>query len=308
MEIFTIYEEKSFMKYIKLFDTHQDYVTFKDSANWIEPNVSYCVLEDELHYSPTVLDVVRVDLSRMNLGSKSVGDSAGNFTWDPYNVTVSELLMLDTLLSVNDDKTYGKPVYDISSKRVYTFEDPTVVPPSEVTIKTILDSRSLVLRETDNLLFGVDNNIRYYQPNTTEIERVYNEGIGPYGTYYSFDGIQLSPSLYFVCQNQVNLINLSTWYSEKYDVGGDGEYFSVTSILDYNNIQQLPISGEFVAGADYSGSYFPEDGKFPSFTMNTFYIALPRQITEGSTLNTITRGNRYRYTILNNVIDVQKLD
>jgi hypothetical protein len=42
------------MKYLKLFNQHTDYETFKASQDYIEPNVSYCINEDEVHYNPVV--------------------------------------------------------------------------------------------------------------------------------------------------------------------------------------------------------------------------------------------------------------
>lgn len=303
------------MKYIKLFDSHQDYTMFKNSTNWIEPNVSYCISENELHYNPVIIDVVRVDLNRMDLGSKSVGDTAGAFSFDPFDVTDSEYIMLNTLLSTQDDNVYGKPVYDMSSNRVYTFETPTVVPPTNVTIKAITDSKGVALCETNGLIFGTDNNIMHCSVNTAVINRVYNAGIGSVNAYYSCGHSQsqtpiyLSPSIYPVCQEAVNVIYLTEWYSEKYDIYGDGENISsVTSILDYNNTTKLPISGEFVAGGNYSGSYFPDGEALPIIGRRSFYIMLARQIKEGSSLSTITSGKRYRYTILNNVIEVEQLD
>ena len=39
------------MKYLKKFDTHSDYETFTGSTDFILPNVSYCVNEDEVHFN-----------------------------------------------------------------------------------------------------------------------------------------------------------------------------------------------------------------------------------------------------------------
>ena len=38
------------MKYIKKFEEHSEYIAYKESLDFITPNVSYCVLEDEVHY------------------------------------------------------------------------------------------------------------------------------------------------------------------------------------------------------------------------------------------------------------------
>ena len=39
------------MKYLKKFNTHSDYETFTGSTDFILPNVSYCVNEDEVHFN-----------------------------------------------------------------------------------------------------------------------------------------------------------------------------------------------------------------------------------------------------------------
>ena len=40
------------MKYLKLFDEHTDYMSYKNNpAQFVTPNVSYCILEDEMHYN-----------------------------------------------------------------------------------------------------------------------------------------------------------------------------------------------------------------------------------------------------------------
>ena len=44
------------MKYIKLFNTHDDYETYINSQDRILPNVSYCEIEDEVHYNPINMD------------------------------------------------------------------------------------------------------------------------------------------------------------------------------------------------------------------------------------------------------------
>lgn len=41
-------------KYIKIFNNHSEYEAFKASEDYITPNVSYCVNENEVHYNPYV--------------------------------------------------------------------------------------------------------------------------------------------------------------------------------------------------------------------------------------------------------------
>ena len=43
------------MKYTKLFNNHSEYVAYTASTAFIRPNVSYCILEDEPHCTPSDL-------------------------------------------------------------------------------------------------------------------------------------------------------------------------------------------------------------------------------------------------------------
>ena len=40
------------MKYLKLFNTHAEYEAFTATTEFIKPNVSHCVQENEVHYNP----------------------------------------------------------------------------------------------------------------------------------------------------------------------------------------------------------------------------------------------------------------
>ena len=44
-------------KYLKSFNTHSDYLAFTQTANFVLPNVSYCVQQDEVHYTPAVTNL-----------------------------------------------------------------------------------------------------------------------------------------------------------------------------------------------------------------------------------------------------------
>ena len=41
-------------KYLKLFDTHSEYETFKQTEDFILPNVSHCITENHVHYNPVL--------------------------------------------------------------------------------------------------------------------------------------------------------------------------------------------------------------------------------------------------------------
>jgi hypothetical protein len=75
-------------KYIKKFDTHSDYEDFIETEDFIKPNVSHCVQENEVHYNPFIeTRVICV-----------------------YNVTTTER---STLLLDGEDHDCSKPYVDI---------------------------------------------------------------------------------------------------------------------------------------------------------------------------------------------------
>ena len=39
------------MRYIKTFNTHSQYIAYRDGNNYVRPNVSYCIDNDEVHYN-----------------------------------------------------------------------------------------------------------------------------------------------------------------------------------------------------------------------------------------------------------------
>ena len=42
------------MEYLRLFENHSGYTEFKNSINFIKPNVSHCIEQNEMHYSPKI--------------------------------------------------------------------------------------------------------------------------------------------------------------------------------------------------------------------------------------------------------------
>ena len=78
-------------KYLKLFNNHEDYLNFKKTDDFILPNVSHCVQENEVHYNP--IDPYNghayVDLglpsgtkwAKMNVGASSEKEAGLYFAW-----------------------------------------------------------------------------------------------------------------------------------------------------------------------------------------------------------------------------------
>jgi len=89
------------MKYLKLFNQHTDYETFKASQDYIEPNVSYCINEDEVHYNPKTVDpynghayveIGGLKWATMNVGATSETDTGLYFHWgDTQGYTASQV-------------------------------------------------------------------------------------------------------------------------------------------------------------------------------------------------------------------------
>ena len=79
-------------KYLRLFQNHNDYSDFKGTSDFILPNVSHCVQENEVHYNPLVDPYngkAYVDLgltsstkwAKMNVGASSEKDAGLYFAW-----------------------------------------------------------------------------------------------------------------------------------------------------------------------------------------------------------------------------------
>ena len=67
-------------KHLKLFQTHTDYAAFIQTEDFIRPNVSHCVAENDVHYNPII------DYSKEYL--TFVAKESGTFTFTPQNSNV----------------------------------------------------------------------------------------------------------------------------------------------------------------------------------------------------------------------------
>ena len=89
-------------KYLKLFNNHEDYSNFKKTTDFILPNVSHCVQENEVHYDarPIHNGHAYIDLgltsgtlwATMNVGASSEKDAGLYFAWgETKGYTASQL-------------------------------------------------------------------------------------------------------------------------------------------------------------------------------------------------------------------------
>jgi hypothetical protein len=75
--------------YLKKFENHTQYETYKASTEFITPNVSLCVTENEVHYNPFVdpynghayVEIGGLKWATMNIGANSVTDYGLYFQW-----------------------------------------------------------------------------------------------------------------------------------------------------------------------------------------------------------------------------------
>lgn len=50
------------MEYLKLFENHSQYEDFVQSEDYLRPNVSHCIEQNEMHYNPTI-PCVKLDIT-----------------------------------------------------------------------------------------------------------------------------------------------------------------------------------------------------------------------------------------------------
>lgn len=66
------------MKYLKMFESHSGYETFTQGDEFIKPNVSHCVQENEVHYNPIA------DYSKKYLRTTALNDGEIGFNFTSY--------------------------------------------------------------------------------------------------------------------------------------------------------------------------------------------------------------------------------
>lgn len=88
------------MKYLKKFDKYSQYVAYKGGENFLAPNVSYCVKENEVHYT----EFVPHDYSKDYLTTVALDDGSISFVIT-YGTTVD---MLESIsYSTNNGLTWA---------------------------------------------------------------------------------------------------------------------------------------------------------------------------------------------------------
>ena len=108
------------MKYLKLFDSHEDYTDFQ--PDMLKPNVSYCQLEDEVHFNG--FRDARI-VARFNVTSTSEPTKIMDADTDPSDVFSSIEIDGVEMATMDYEYTFGTTGEHIIK---YTLIDTTTVP------------------------------------------------------------------------------------------------------------------------------------------------------------------------------------
>ena len=141
-------------EFIKKFDTHADYEVFKASEDYVTPNVSKCVAEDELHYNKAEVNAALTAKYVVAEGSEDTR------IYYPYNRNVSKIEVDGVEIPFSaiseDEGTYPLPAGEHTIK--YTLIDPTTTgyfigcDMTEVILpKTLTEIHALAFRQAFNL-------------------------------------------------------------------------------------------------------------------------------------------------------------
>lgn len=88
-------------KYLKNFDTHSDYNTYTQSANFTRPNVSVCTQQKEVHYNPK-------DYSKKYLTFRALEDGTFSFSTNNIQYSLNNGNTWSTLTAGNNTPTVTK--------------------------------------------------------------------------------------------------------------------------------------------------------------------------------------------------------
>lgn len=110
------------MKYIQLFNNHSNYTEFTETDEFVKPNVSHCIEENEVHYNPVPTPLICVynvtDASSLtNLYSICGATMFDKVEIDGVDASISDL-----------DTANGRAQLSVGEHTVkYTLKDPTTI-------------------------------------------------------------------------------------------------------------------------------------------------------------------------------------
>ena len=118
------------MIYLKMFETHSDYALYASSENFIKPNVSMCIQEEEAHFTPNTWADEYLTFEIISGGTiawtkngtmdnRIIYYSLNGGEWEEFYGAIP-VNVGDIVRFKGDNPNYGKNIYD-----TYRFDDST---------------------------------------------------------------------------------------------------------------------------------------------------------------------------------------
>ena len=116
-------------KYLKLFDNHDDYLDFTETTDFILPNVSHCIEENEVHYNP-IEEKLIITYDMTNSNQIYCYASEGGLEAEIRAVDVFDKVEIDGVevsTSYLDSIEAKYPFSEGTHTVAYTLKDPTKI-------------------------------------------------------------------------------------------------------------------------------------------------------------------------------------
>lgn len=232
-------------KYLKSFDTHTDYETYKNGQDFITPNVSYCGDANDVHYNPYVdpyngHDYVDLGLpsgtiwATKNIGASTITDYGLFFSWGSTQGYTSSQVG-----SGEGKKYFGYADYELGDGQ----NGGHMTKYNSTDGKTILDA-------TDDIA-TVNMGGEWHMPNREQIQELFNTTYVTNSWATNYQGSGISGKLFTsVADNTKTLFFPATGYA----MNG-----SVSNISNGGSIWSRTIYGSNLANA-YRMNFMPDVG------------------------------------------------
>lgn len=210
------------MKYLKKFETHEEYLAFLQSSDYKKPNVSFCVLQEEVHYGkfiPNPHMTIELDVTSTPVSGTSY--DIGEYV--TYEFTVVNDGDVDL---TNITVGCGSNVNTIQSLSPGESELVNFIPSINVTEGDILNG---------GIILSAQATSEYTIPTVVDIQDT--NGVS-YGSQYTFEVAEPKPSM--------SISSEVTSHAYNYDgyVPGESIYYDVTVTNDGN----LTLTNVIVGG------------------------------------------------------------
>ena len=183
-------------KHLKLFENHADYEAFKETEDFILPNVSHCVAENDVHYNPIIppLPVLPILYSGpYELSNNAYGINAQSIEND-NNINFVEITYDSQ--TQNGTIVFDGPITTINVGALYCAGDPTsydwIVPDTVSTVYGNNIGQSLELGTGITTIGYYDEENERYEYFTHDSNLIIRATTPPTVLTYEFEGQQRS--------------------------------------------------------------------------------------------------------------------